>query len=322
MQISKAVTSIGNYAFGSCSSLTSVTIPDSVTSIGKYAFYNCSGLTSITIPSRVASIGDSAFSGCSNLASITILNPDCQIDDNQYTIPSTADICGYDGSTAEAYAAGYNREFISLGHVHIYADDYTVDVPATCTVDGKKSRHCTVEGCTATIDNIVIPAGHTFGERKVRTPAKCEETGVDYHICLVCQHEETRTTDKLGHGYATAWTVDTPANCTTPGSKSHHCIRCDAKTDITEIPKTAHTYVDGICKECGKVKPPFIPGVVTGEGEKPAKKDLLRLQKYLAGWDVKIDEAAADCNGDGQISKADLLRLQKYLAGWDVTLGE
>ena len=36
-----SVTSIGNYAFEYCSSLTSVTIPNSVTSIGDYAFNHC-----------------------------------------------------------------------------------------------------------------------------------------------------------------------------------------------------------------------------------------------------------------------------------------
>ena len=39
-----SVTSIGNGAFYNCSSLTSVTIPESVTSIGSYAFFYCSSL--------------------------------------------------------------------------------------------------------------------------------------------------------------------------------------------------------------------------------------------------------------------------------------
>ena len=65
------MTSIGSWAFGSCSSLTSITIPESVTSIGYAAFDNCRSLTSITIPESVTSIGECAFASCFSLTSIT-----------------------------------------------------------------------------------------------------------------------------------------------------------------------------------------------------------------------------------------------------------
>jgi len=67
-----SVTSISDYAFQSCTNLTSITIPNSVTNIGYAAFYGCSGLTSITIPNSVTSIGEYAFSGCNGLVSITV----------------------------------------------------------------------------------------------------------------------------------------------------------------------------------------------------------------------------------------------------------
>ena len=65
-------TCIGDFAFSRCSSLTSITIPNSVTSIGDRAFHYCSSLTSVTIPNSVTSIGNWAFSRCSSLTSVTI----------------------------------------------------------------------------------------------------------------------------------------------------------------------------------------------------------------------------------------------------------
>ncbi len=72
--IPNSVTSIGEWAFESCISLTSVTIPGSVTSIGYEAFAWCTGLTSVTIPNSVTSIGEWAFEDCTGLTSVTIPN--------------------------------------------------------------------------------------------------------------------------------------------------------------------------------------------------------------------------------------------------------
>ena len=111
LTIPSDITEIKAYAFGYCTSLTSVTIGNSVTSIGEYAFYNCdsltrvditdlsawckisfdgssanplckgaklylngSELTDITIPSDITKIKDDAFYGCTSLTSVTIGN--------------------------------------------------------------------------------------------------------------------------------------------------------------------------------------------------------------------------------------------------------
>ena len=68
----KSVTRIGDSAFKYCTSLTSVTIPDSVTSIGSYAFYFCTNLRSVTIPDNVTEIYERAFYHCTSLKSVTI----------------------------------------------------------------------------------------------------------------------------------------------------------------------------------------------------------------------------------------------------------
>lgn len=72
---------IGKYAFSSCNSLKSLTLPKDITSIGEAAFWGCSGLTSITIPSSVTSISAFAFNGCSSLTSIELPNSLTTIDE-------------------------------------------------------------------------------------------------------------------------------------------------------------------------------------------------------------------------------------------------
>ena len=66
------LTTIGQYAFYNCTSLTSVEISDSISSIGQYAFFDCTGLTSVEIPDSVTTIGLFAFDNCENIEEVYI----------------------------------------------------------------------------------------------------------------------------------------------------------------------------------------------------------------------------------------------------------
>ena len=63
---------IGELAFKGCTSLESITIPESVREIEEYAFDGCTSLTTITLPTGVDEIGDGAFEGCDSIATIFV----------------------------------------------------------------------------------------------------------------------------------------------------------------------------------------------------------------------------------------------------------
>ena len=57
-------------AFKGCTSLASISIPNSVTAIEDDAFTGCSSLMSITVPDSVTCIDELAFYNCVGLVSI------------------------------------------------------------------------------------------------------------------------------------------------------------------------------------------------------------------------------------------------------------
>ena len=86
------VKSIGTGAFGRCTLLTSITIPEGVTSIGSEAFKLCSSAVNISVPSTVTSIGTYAFDSCAALTATVIPEGVTSISNNTYPVTSSWEI--------------------------------------------------------------------------------------------------------------------------------------------------------------------------------------------------------------------------------------
>ena len=63
---------IENYAFSDCASLIAVSLPKSLISIGNCSFVNCTALTNLSFPDTLTEIGSLAFGGCSSLQHVIL----------------------------------------------------------------------------------------------------------------------------------------------------------------------------------------------------------------------------------------------------------
>ena len=120
------VKSIGDKAFSTCDSITSILLPNTITSIGDFAFLQCIGLTSITIPNLVSSIGDFAFAGCIGLTSIIsnpIIPPTLQ-DSTFYQVTKTIPVNVPFESLQDYETANIWSEFTNFQY--LYTEDYDI----------------------------------------------------------------------------------------------------------------------------------------------------------------------------------------------------
>ena len=150
---------IASYAFSGCSSLTSVTIPNSVTSIESHAFQGCSSLTSITIPNSVTSIGTYAFMYCSSLNSVTIGEGITDIEDDAFYECSSITSVVWNAKNA----GNYTKTSTSLGNgYYSYSCDapfYDISAQITSFIFGEAVEHIPTHLCEGmpNLTNITLP---------------------------------------------------------------------------------------------------------------------------------------------------------------------
>ena len=158
--VTNGVTSIGKYAFISCSGLTSVTIPNSVTSIGGGAFEDCDSLTSVTIPNSVMSIGGSAFSACSGLTSVTIPNSVTSIGNEAFNVCSgLTSITVESGNTVYDSRENCNAIIKTSTNELIVGCKNTI-IPNSVTSIGEAAFVGCIGLTSVTIPNSVTSIGH------------------------------------------------------------------------------------------------------------------------------------------------------------------
>ena len=146
---------IGGAAFVDCSSLTSVTIPNTVTSIEIYAFAGCTSLSSVTIPNSVTSIGATAFQGCTNLTSVTIPNSVTSVGSKAFR--NTPWYSNYSADTSKHYGNIVYINDIAYQAVNTSITSCTFK-PTTKTIGDGAFRSC--NGMTSvTIPNSVTSIG-------------------------------------------------------------------------------------------------------------------------------------------------------------------
>ena len=68
--VEEGVTSLGEYIFWDCLSLTEVNLPNSLTTLRKECFKHCTALKSITLPDNISMIDESAFEECNALETV------------------------------------------------------------------------------------------------------------------------------------------------------------------------------------------------------------------------------------------------------------
>ena len=254
------LTTIGNSAFAHCTSLTSVTIPNSVATIDSSAFAYCTALPNVTIPNSVATIDNSAFAHCTGLTSLTIPNSVVTI-----------------GNSAFAHCTGLTNVSIpnSVATIGNFAFVYCTALPSVtipnsvATIGNYAFAYCTalpsvtIPNSVATIGNYAF--AYCNGLTSVTIPSSV--TSIGSHVFDECNNLKNLT-----------WNAKNCPSFRCPLSIEHltfgdevevipdnFASDCSVLTSVT-IPKSVTTIGEEAFIKCNGLKSVTIPSTVTSLG--------------------------------------------------------
>ena len=172
--------------------------------------------------------------------------------------------------------------------------ELTVDTEATATAEyngadkGNYVNESVVVKITrSTCEHVASDILYTNTEAGEKEPT-CTVDGIGHRKCTKCGKTiESHIIVKAAHQFSTKWTIDKEATTTEEGEMSHHCTRagCDARTDITSIPKKSGSTGGGGSAGGGSAKP-----VEPQEPDTPQQPDTPEPPKK---GDVVADDKAS-----------------------------
>ena len=141
------VTKINDSAFYNCTSLESITLPESLTSIDNSAFSGCTSLKSVTLPENLTSLSNSVFSGCTSLESVTL--PESLTSIGSYTF--------YGCTSLKSVTLPENLTSIGNYAFHKCTSLESIVLPESLTSLGDSAFY----GCSSLTGELIIPSGVT-----------------------------------------------------------------------------------------------------------------------------------------------------------------
>ena len=237
------VTSIWEYAFWGCDSLTEVTIPDTVQSLGDNSFSGCDALRRVTIGKRVWEIGCAAFSGCKNLTEIIfrgtaprfLTTTDGTAWYTFYEVTATAYYPANDGTWTNWKRQNYDGNITWVPYCPDSAHEYTTVVTApTCTAQGYTTYTCACGD--SYVGDYVDALGHSYVDGFC---TRCGEADPDY----VKPVENPFTDVPAGCWYEAPvlWALEngvTSGSSETTFSPGDKCLRAHVVTFLWNAEKT------------------------------------------------------------------------------------